>query len=987
MIKAAIIIFSNYSFSLFSSWKPVQPPGVIPTDPARSYAHPMPVQPFPAIPAANMGFTSLPQQSQFHNSSVLPPRPHYPIQKSLLPPGITVPNPQMNNQVAPDLSFPQLTAPAPANFASSSIGVVAPLPSSYTFSPHGLQNQVNLAASRPLVQYTPMPLPHVSVSLEEQSRLTPGSTPTSSIKPISEASSVSEAVATEPNVQLAAGVQGPIDWIEHTSPDGRRYYYNKKTKQSTWQKPFELMTAIERADASTDWREYKSADGRMYYYNMATKQSKWEMPQEMKLARERATKTDIVEAPLETRVTNEAATSVEESSLKSEASSSIQASRNDAQPAVMSTSAISSINTASIFTTSVNEVSLENTKQDVSAAEMAQIAPETANIVRMPEANSGDLVAKKVGYSEISAHKKSKDAEAIDEKAEVTLEDKLVNQEPLPYANKLEARNAFKALLEAANVGSDWTWERAMRVIITDKRYGALKSLGERKEVFNEFVSQKKRQESEEKRIKQKKAREDFRKMLEECKELTSSSRWSKIVHLFEDDERFKAIERERDRKDLFGDYIDELEKQERAKAAEDRKRNVMEYRQFLESCNFITASSQWRKVQDRLEADERCSRLEKIDRLEIFQEYLRDLEREEEEQRNIQKEGLRKVERKNRDEFRRLIEEHVASGIITARTHWRDYSLKIKDLPEYVAVASNKSGSNPKELFEDVVEELEKKYEDDKAQIEGAAKLRKVDFSATMTLEELKTAIADDLPSTPISDTNFKLAFDELLEKARKKEEKEAKKRRRLGDKFFDLLQSIREITISSTWEDCRHLVERSQEYSSIKDESSCREIFDEYIAALNEKEKEYERRHKEEKERDRERHERERIKGGDRRGKDRHNRNEEESQDDTINDDNAADANDNYSSVKRRKPSSKDTDRERKHHKSRHDAPDDSNETETDQSRRSSHRHSRDHKKSKQRELSPESAGEDRHKRHKKDPMNRSRNPEELEDGEFNS
>lgn len=35
---------------------------------------------------------------------------------------------------------------------------------------------------------------------------------------------------------------------------------------------------------------------------------------------------------------------------------------------------------------------------------------------------------------------------------------------------------------------------------------------------------------------------------------------------------------------------------------------------------DFVQASSQWRKVQDRLEADERCPRLEKIDRLEIFQ-------------------------------------------------------------------------------------------------------------------------------------------------------------------------------------------------------------------------------------------------------------------------------------------------------------------------------------------------------------------------------
>lgn len=47
---------------------------------------------------------------------------------------------------------------------------------------------------------------------------------------------------------------------------------------------------------------------------------------------------------------------------------------------------------------------------------------------------------------------------------------------------------------------------------------------------------------------------------------------------------------------------------------------------------------TQWRKVQDRLEDDERCSRLEKFDRLEIFQEYIRDLEKEEDEQRKIKK-------------------------------------------------------------------------------------------------------------------------------------------------------------------------------------------------------------------------------------------------------------------------------------------------------------------------------------------------------------
>lgn len=80
----------------------------------------------------------------------------------------------------------------------------------------------------------------------------------------------------------------------------------------------------------------------------------------------------------------------------------------------------------------------------------------------------------------------------------------------------------------------------------------------------------------------------------------------------------------------------------------EEHKRHKMEYLEFLKSCDFIKvsffilyffkslsiivdsnhdafifayqASSQWRKVQHRLEADERCLRLEKIERFEIFQ-------------------------------------------------------------------------------------------------------------------------------------------------------------------------------------------------------------------------------------------------------------------------------------------------------------------------------------------------------------------------------
>jgi hypothetical protein len=38
----------------------------------------------------------------------------------------------------------------------------------------------------------------------------------------------------------------------------------------------------------------------------------------------------------------------------------------------------------------------------------------------------------------------------------------------------------------------------------------------------------------------------------------------------------------------------------------------------------------------------------------------------------------LRRKERKNRDEFRKLMDEHKAAGFLTAKTMWRDYLMKV---------------------------------------------------------------------------------------------------------------------------------------------------------------------------------------------------------------------------------------------------------------------------------------------------------------------
>ncbi|CAL5418919.1 unnamed protein product [Camellia sinensis] len=92
-------------------------------------------------------------------------------------------------------------------------------------------------------------------------------------------------------------------------------------------------------------------------------------------------------------------------------------------------------------------------------------------------------------------------------------------------------------------------------------------------------------------------------------------------------------------------------------------------------------------------------------------------------------------------------------------------------------------------------------------------------------------------------------LVFEDLLERAREKEEKEAKKRQRFAKDFTDLLSTIKEITASSIWEETKQLFEESSEYRSIGEESFAKEVFEEHLVHLLEKAKEKERKREEEK------------------------------------------------------------------------------------------------------------------------------------------
>ena len=70
-------------------------------------------------------------------------------------------------------------------------------------------------------------------------------------------------------------------WIKHTAEDGRVYYFNSVTQQSSWDKPAELLTRGERLLAACPWKATKAEDGSVYYYNEATQETSWDKPSDL----------------------------------------------------------------------------------------------------------------------------------------------------------------------------------------------------------------------------------------------------------------------------------------------------------------------------------------------------------------------------------------------------------------------------------------------------------------------------------------------------------------------------------------------------------------------------------------------------------------------------------------------------------------------------------------------------------------------------------
>ncbi|UYV78992.1 TCERG1 [Cordylochernes scorpioides] len=191
----------------------------------------------------------------------------------------------------------------------------------------------------------------------------------------------------------------------------------------------------------------------------------------------------------------------------------------------------------------------------------------------------------------------------------------------------LEVRmKQFREMLVEKEVSAFSTWKKELHKIVFDSRYLLLSSK-ERKQAFDKYVKERAEEERREKKNKMKERREDFRKLLESAN-LSSKTTYIEFYKKYSKDERFKNIEKPREREIMFNDFLQELRKREREERSLHKEKVKRDFLELLkEESKNLAKHSHWSDVKKQLHSDPRYKAVESSSQREDwFREFINKL-------------------------------------------------------------------------------------------------------------------------------------------------------------------------------------------------------------------------------------------------------------------------------------------------------------------------------------------------------------------------
>ncbi|CAG8646889.1 8079_t:CDS:10, partial [Racocetra fulgida] len=333
----------------------------------------------------------------------------------------------------------------------------------------------------------------------------------------------------------------------------------------------------------------------------------------------------------------------------------------------------------------------------------------------------------------------------------------------IEFDTKEEAEAAFREMLKKSDcvltfstqgVKSDWSWEQTMRATISNPMYRALKTLNERKQAFERYVDDLIKKEEEIQRAVRKENKEKFSKLLRSLSNITEATRWVEAQTIY---------------------------------------MNTPEYLQ-----------------------DKSLQEMDMLDFLAVYEEHIRNLERETSERKKREGELQARQQRKNRDAYRAFMEELRQKNVVTAKSKWKEIYPLINTDERYQNILGQQ-GSNPLELFWDVVEELDEILYSHRKIVNEIMKSKDISMSSGFTFEEFQEILSSD---ERISSVN--------------------ERQRRKLDAFKSILKHFESmIAPEATWEQVRPILEKTEEFQAVGSEEQRVEIFTKFMERVKHLEK----------------------------------------------------------------------------------------------------------------------------------------------------
>merc|ERR1712083_741559 len=190
-------------------------------------------------------------------------------------------------------------------------------------------------------------------------------------------------------------------------------------------------------------------------------------------------------------------------------------------------------------------------------------------------------------------------------------------------------------------------WSDVKKIIAEDPRYLAMESSGQREDWFTDYVLELKDEHRREK-IKTEVGVEIGIK-----ENVIGRTSWSEFSRENGKDERFKAIDKSRDRESLFNEYQMEIRKKEKEEKEEKRKQIKKDFKSLLKETEGIDRHSYWSDVKKLIGEDDRYLAVESSgQREDWFPDYvleLKDEHRREKDKKRAEKERSSRSRSKSR--------------------------------------------------------------------------------------------------------------------------------------------------------------------------------------------------------------------------------------------------------------------------------------------------------------------------------------------------